>query len=160
MWVNKQPQVINNTRHFATLETLIAKSDITASRLPDLYSFYLLLLNRDNSFASDRALDLILRELIEKIRQQGLKLNYFFCAKDEMQQLAYRRNQLVLKGYYRRQWMLLGMIFIGIPIGVGSFFFIHSFVYLPMALTLGLAAGTFMGIQKDKLALKKGKVLY
>ena len=64
--------------------------------------------------------------------------------------------KLVPKGFYRTQWMMLGMTIFGIPIGVAFGAALGNMGLLGTGLPIGMALGIGLGMAKDKKAETEG----
>jgi hypothetical protein len=67
-----------------------------------------------------------------------------------------KAHGLVPPGYYRSEWMAIGMAAFGIPIGVAFGVAVDNTAFVGIGLPIGLAIGLSLGGAKDKEAARKG----
>lgn len=68
-----------------------------------------------------------------------------------------KKHQIVPKNYYRKQWMILGMAGIGIPLGLALGLFIGNLGIMGVGLPIGMGLGLAIGSLMDKKALEEGR---
>ena len=61
--------------------------------------------------------------------------------------------------YYQTQWMSLGMLLFGIPMGVTFSTSLGNYAFIGIGLPIGLSIGLAIGSDKDKKAKEAGKQL-
>ena len=73
--------------------------------------------------------------------------------------LVEKELKLVPKGYYRMQWLALGMTIFGVPMGVAFSMALGSMAFIGLGFPIGMAIGIAIGSGKDKEAADKGNQL-
>jgi hypothetical protein len=67
-----------------------------------------------------------------------------------------KTHGLVQPGHYRSQWMAIGMVVFGLPIGTAFGIAVDNTALVGVGLPIGLAIGLSVGSAKDKEAARKG----
>ena len=88
-----------------------------------------------------------------ELKKQVRKSQYAIIKKLE------KELKIVPKGYYRSQWLALGMTIFGIPIGMAFGAAIDNIAMFGIGLPIGMAIGIAVGSQKDDQAAKNGRQL-
>lgn len=70
-----------------------------------------------------------------------------------------KKHKIVPKYYYRNQWLVLGMLLFGVPIGLALGAPNGHTALLAFGMPIGIAIGLTIGGQKDKKALMEGRQL-
>lgn len=124
-----------------------------------------------------------LDQLISLLRKQELDNEYVDWLNDciqeinatsddikELKQVVYEKQNeilrlledelnLVPRKHYQNRWMLIGMVFIGIPTGILVGYTLKNIDLSIIGIPLGYAIGMLIGIKKDKKAQAAGKQL-
>lgn len=82
---------------------------------------------------------------------QPLRYAQLRTVKANIYDILRKEFKVLLPNFYRGQWMILGMVVFGIPIGIA----LGSVAYMGVGIPIGLA----IGISKDKKAQEEGKML-
>jgi len=67
-----------------------------------------------------------------------------------------KAHGLLQPGHYRNQWMAIGMVIFGLPIGTAFGIAVDNTALVGVGLPIGLAIGLSVGAAKDKEAARKG----
>lgn len=70
-----------------------------------------------------------------------------------------KKHKIVPKYYYRNQWLVLGMVVFGVPIGLALGASNGHTGLLAFGMPIGIAIGLAIGAEKDKKALMEGRQL-
>lgn len=73
--------------------------------------------------------------------------------------LVEKEQQLVSRHHYRRQWMLVGMTAIGIPLGAAFGSAFDNMSFLAIGMPIGMAIGIAIGTALDRKAEREGRQL-
>lgn len=73
--------------------------------------------------------------------------------------LLEKKHKIVPKNYYKKLWMVLGMSFFGIPMGMIYGASVGKVGYFAIGLPLGMAIGLGYGSGLDKKAFNEGRQL-
>lgn len=66
---------------------------------------------------------------------------------------------LVTPGYYQTQWMSLGMLMFGVPVGMAIFLATNNIAFMSIGLPIGMPIGMAIGLGMDKKAQREGRAL-
>lgn len=66
---------------------------------------------------------------------------------------------LIPSNYYRNQWVALGMVVFGVPLGTILGLSLQNMAFIGVGLPIGLAIGIGVGISLDKRAREEGRQL-
>lgn len=86
---------------------------------------------------------------------------FVFIKKSQVTLLAVLESTLgiVAKNHYRNQWMVLGLVAFGIPLGVVIAMLANNYGLMGLGMAIGLPIGMLMGKKKDDKADADGKQL-
>lgn len=70
-----------------------------------------------------------------------------------------KRLNLTAPNYFQNQWMGLGMLVFGIPMGVVFSTSFGNFAFIGIGIPIGLSLGMAIGAEKDKKAKAEGRQL-
>ncbi|MEM6523440.1 MAG: hypothetical protein AAGF85_02250 [Bacteroidota bacterium] len=81
--------------------------------------------------------------------------------KTQTQLLKYleKNEKIVVKNYYRKLWLVLGMTVYGIPVGLLFSLAIGNMAFIAIGLPIGMAVGIGVGTNMDKKAAREGRQL-
>ena len=102
----------------------------------------------------DEQLKSLKRVLNAEIRAKSITAIY-----NDITRRIQKLHQLVTPGFYKNQWMVLGMTAFGLPIGLMISILTDNMALLATGLPIGMVLGMALGIQKDKKAMEEGLVL-
>lgn len=77
----------------------------------------------------------------------------------EILKLLEKDLKIVTKRHYQNTWMLIGMVFIGIPLGIFAGYTLKNIELSILGIPLGYAIGMLIGIFKDKKVEKENRQL-
>lgn len=99
-------------------------------------------------------------ELINRSNEEPKALKKLITKKHrEILELVRKETGFVPKGYYRNQWMALGMTVFGLPIGMAIGVAIGNIGLMGAFLPIGMAIGLAIGLGMDNNAAAEGKQL-
>lgn len=86
---------------------------------------------------------------------------FVFIKKSQVTLLAVLESTLgiVAKNHFRNQWMVLGLVAFGIPLGVVIAMLANNYGLMGLGMAIGLPIGMLMGKKKDDKAAVDGKQL-
>lgn len=77
----------------------------------------------------------------------------------EIIKLLEKELKIVPKKHYQNRWMLIGMVFIGIPLGIIAGYTLKNIDLSILGIPFGYSIGLLIGIFQDKKALSEGRQL-
>ncbi len=109
-------------------------------------------------------------EIVKLINQEIKKINSISNAdknfmktikktENSITKLVEKRLKIVPKKYYTKQWLILGMIIYGPPMGLFLGLILGNIGFLGIGFPLGMAIGLVIGSNMDKKALNEGRQL-
>jgi uncharacterized YccA/Bax inhibitor family protein len=131
-------------------------------KLNEIYNQFDGLINELNAKALSNDTILFINKVVEEINaisRSGRSLKRLLLKKQSgIIKLTEKKHRIVVKNYYRNQWLVLGTAVFGIPIGLAMAAG-GNMGSLALGLPIGLAIGIAIGSEKDKKAFKEGRQL-
>ncbi|MEM7110417.1 MAG: hypothetical protein AAF519_19470 [Bacteroidota bacterium] len=70
-----------------------------------------------------------------------------------------KNEKIVVKNYYRKLWLVLGMTVYGVPLGLLFSLAMGNMAFIGVGLPIGMAIGIGVGTNRDKKAAQEGRQL-
>ncbi|GMQ25774.1 hypothetical protein Aoki45_24560 [Algoriphagus sp. oki45] len=122
--------------------------------------FQKLLLQLESKTLPEQTFSLINSKIqeIDSFQNEGdLLLDFLEKKQQEILRHLQKELKIVPKGYYRNQWMVVGMSAFGLPFGVVFGTTLDNMAFIGIGLPMGMAIGIGIGNGMDEKAKKEGR---